>query len=192
MAIAGPGTASATVICKVKETPCSEANEWALGTFGDATLKAGTSAVMEGGGFVIITCTGGTVSGKLENRGGPFETVHQKGGPENVKWEKCTNPMTTLKGGQIEVHHIAGTYNGTVILKEFETTVFITNLGVSCNYSYGTSTDVGVITGGETPTMDISAVLAKSAGSFLCPSSASGKAEGVLTEPKGGAYIEDE
>jgi hypothetical protein len=191
MALAGTGTASATVACKLTETPCAASNEWEIGTSGLATLKAGTSAVMRTtGGEAVITCNKGHVSGKLENKGGPTQTMHQPGSAANVAYEECTQTMDTIKGGEAELHHIAGTDNATVTLKGFETTVL--TIGVTCTYTYGTGIDVGVITGGTKPSMDVSAVLPKSAGSFLCPTTVTGQFEGTLTEPVGAAYFEDE
>lgn len=191
MAIAGAGMASATVACKVTETPCAPANEWELGTSGLASLKAGTSAVMSStSGEALMTCNGGHVSGKLENKGGPTETMHQAGSSANIVYEGCTNTMDTIKGGEVELHHIAGTDNATVTIKGFETTVQI--LGVSCIYTYGAGIDAGVITGGTKPSMDVNAVLPKGSGSFLCPSTVKGQFEGSLTEPAGAAYFEDE
>lgn len=192
MAIVGPGTASATVACKVTETPCAAANEWAVGTSGLATLKAGTSAVMRTtGGEIVITCNKGHVSGKLENQGSATTTMHQPGTAANVGYEECTQTMDTIKGGEVELHHIAGTDNATVTIKGFETTVL--TLGVSCIYTYGVGIDAGVITGGTSPNMDVKGVLPKTTGSsFLCPTTVTGEFAGTLTEPVGAAYFEDE
>jgi hypothetical protein len=191
MAFLGAGSASATVFCKVTEVPCSEANEWAVGTFGDATQKAGSSGVMKTTeGTIVETCTEVTVSGKLQTKGGPTETVKETGGGENVVWKNCTNPMVTIKGGEIEVHHITGTDNGTVTMKGFETTMFISSLGLSCIYTYGAGIDVGIITGGTKPSMDLNAALPRSASSSaFCPATIVGSVEGTLTEPTGAAYV---
>jgi hypothetical protein len=191
MASAGVGTASATVLCKVTETPCSTANEWPAGTFASGSLASGSSAgFYTTGGALEETCSGATIGGELGSAGGPTETVKGSGGPKNVVWSGCTHTMDTIEGGEIEVHHIAGTDNGTVTGKGFRTTV---NIGISCVYTYGTGIDVGAVTGGESPTLHVNAIINKAEGSFLCPSTAVVKAEGVLTEPKGVAgYVEDE
>lgn len=192
MALVGTGTASATVACKVTETPCASSNEWELGTKGLATLKAGTSAVMKStGGEALMTCNSGRVSGTLENKGGPTQTMHQAGSSSNIVYEECTKTMDTIKGGEVELHHIAGTDNATVTIKGFETTVSL--FGVSCVYTYGAGVDAGIITGGTKPSMDVNAVLPKTIGSsFLCPATVTGQFEGTLTEPVGAAYFEDE
>jgi hypothetical protein len=192
MASAGVGTASATVLCKVTETPCSTANEWPAKTEAVGSLKSGTTALFKNtAGAVEETCNGAKISGTLGKAGSGTETVSGTGGPENVVWSGCTNTMDTIEGGEIEVHHIAGTDNGTVTGKGFKTTVLL--FGVSCVYSYGTGTDIGVITGGESPTLHVNMVINKSGGSFLCPTDAIVEAVGVLTEPKGAAgYVEDE
>jgi hypothetical protein len=139
---------------------------------------------------VLVTCSEVEIEGKLESKGGASETIKQGVKPENVKWRKCSLTMDTIKGGEIEIHHIAGTDNGTVILRGIETTALI--FGATCAYSYGTGTDVGYITGGPTPVMHIKGVLPKSAGSFICPQEITGETEGVLTAPKEAGYIEDE
>jgi hypothetical protein len=54
--------------------------------------------------------------------------------------------MDTVANGEIEIHHIAGTDNGTLILSGFETTAVV--FGVDCRYGYGSKSDAGVITGG--------------------------------------------
>jgi hypothetical protein len=183
MAFVGAGAASATVLCKVKETPCAAANEYPKGTVADGTLL-GTSAKMTStSGEIVETCTAGTVKGTLEVAGGPTATPRSGTGGATVTWSGCTHTMDTIKNGSIEIHHIAGTYNGTVIIKEVETTIDLGFLG-SCIYTYGAGTDVGILTAGPQPRIDLNAVLTKSASSsFACPTTVGGQAEGILTEP---------
>jgi hypothetical protein len=183
MALVGAGTASATVLCKVKETPCAAANEYPKGTVADGSLPAGVSAKMlTTDGTVVMTCTAATIKGTLEVAGGPTETPHSSSSGATLNWSGCTQTMDTIKNGTIEIHHIAGTYNGTVIIKGVETTVNI--LGASCVYTYGSGVDVGVLTSGTQPKMDINGVLTKTATSpFICPTTVKGQTEGVLTEP---------
>ena len=175
--------ASATVLCKVQETPCSEANEYPKGTTADGSLGESSAIFTDtSGNTVLITCTGGTVKGELEFSGSKTETPRGKGTSANVFWSGCTTTMDTIAGGEVEIHNIAGTHNGTVILKSFKTT--LTVLGVSCIYGYGAGTDIGVLTGGTKPTLDINAVLnEEEPKKFLCPDTAKGQATGILTEP---------
>jgi hypothetical protein len=189
--MASAGTASATVLCKVTETPCAAFNEYPLGTFVRGSLEMGTSAAMKTtDNSELITCSIAHVSGTLESKGSGSETIHQEGSPKNISYDECTYTMDTLKGGEIELHHISGTDNGTVIIKAFETTVNI--LELSCIYGYGKGVDVGVLTGGAHPTMDVKAVLSKTGGGFLCPTTVMGEFDGSITEPEEGFYIEDE
>ncbi|MGN6275722.1 MAG: DUF6531 domain-containing protein, partial [Solirubrobacterales bacterium] len=55
--------------------------------------------------------------------------------------------------------------------------------GVSCTYGTGTGTTLGTLKGGEEPLLSISASVPKTAGGFLCPSTATWSAEYVVTEP---------
>lgn len=183
MAFAGAGSASATVLCKVKETPCAAANEYPVGTVADGSLLGTSAKMTTTAGEIVETCTAGTVKGTLEVAGGPTQTPHSGTGGATVTWSNCTQKMETIRNGTIEIHHIAGTYNGTVIIKEVETTINLGFLG-SCVYTYGSGTDVGILTGGPEPRMDLNAVLTKTLGSpFACPTTVKGQAEGILTEP---------
>jgi len=176
-------SASATVLCKAEENPCSEANEYPKGTSADGSLGESSAIFTDTSGkTVLVTCTGGTVKGELEFPGSKTETPRGKGTAENVKWTGCSTTMHTIAGGEVEIHHIAGTHDGTVVLKSFKTTLNV--LGVSCVYGYGAGTDIGVLRGGPKPTLEINAVLnEEEPKKFLCPDTAKGQATGILTEP---------
>ena len=94
--------------------------------------------------------------------------------------------MDVLSLGTLEVHHIATTDNGTVVSKEAKVTVI---LGVSCVYGSGAGTNIGVLKGGSTATIDINAVVNKVEGSFACPSTAVWEAKYLITEPDS-LYVE--
>jgi hypothetical protein len=181
-ALVGTGSASATVLCKATETPCLEFNKYPVGTFAHGSLAPGTSAAFKTtGGDTVLTCTNGTIKGELSQAGSATQTPSGTGSAANVNWTGCDKTMHTISGGEIEVHHITGTDNGTVIVKNFQTTINL--FGVSCTYGYGAGTDIGVLTGGKEPTLDIKVVLNKTAGGFICPTHVVGEALGVLTEP---------
>jgi len=178
------GTSSATVLCSTTANPCPAGQKVPVGTFAKGSLPSGSSASFTNTqGEQVATCSQAIISGTLENAGSATETPSGKGGPENVTWGGCTFPMKTIHGGTVEVHHIAGTDNGTVTASEFETT-FNTIFFGSCIYTYGTGTDIGVITGGTKPSLDVNMVLNKASGSaFACPATIRGAGEGIITEP---------
>lgn len=184
LALVAAGTSSATVLCSTAVNPCPTGQKVPAGTTGKGSLKPGTSGIItDTSGEVVDTCSGGTITGTLENPGSATETVREKGGFLNVTWEKCSFPMKTLQVGTVEVHHIAGTNNGTVTASGFETTINTVLFG-SCTYTYGNGTDVGVVTGGNPATLDANEVLHRGAGSsFACPETVIARAEGLATEP---------
>ena len=184
LALIAAGTSSATVLCSTTANPCPAGQKVPVGTFAKGSLKPGSSGVFtdtEGG--MLATCSEAIISGTLEKAGSATETPSGKGGPENVTWGKCTFPMKTIHGGTVEVHHIAGTDNGTVTASGFETTLNTIFFG-SCIYTYGSGTDIGIVTGGTNPSLDVNMVLNKASGSaFACPGTIRGSGEGIITEP---------
>lgn len=180
-AFLGVGAASATVLCSATATPCLN-HIYEVPTQFDASLEE--SAVLESTtGEVLNTCTEGTIKGAIGFAGEANDTTRI--GLDEWSWKKCTQAITTLEVGELEIHAIAGTDNGTVTARfeKWTTTLF----GVSCSYGTGTeiATDMGLLTGGFEATIDINAVLNKLAGSsFLCPSTTRLTAKYKVTEPK--------
>jgi hypothetical protein len=182
MAFVGASSASATVICKTEVTEGCAASGWAypLGTEGTASLKAGTTAVLETlGGSVLITCTESTVKSTLVKSGA---TTTVESGVSTLTFAKCTNPVVVLKPGSAELHWIAGTDNGTLTTKGTEVTVNVAPFG-SCIYGTGPSLDAGVTEGGNPGKMKLSVVVPKVGGSFACPAEARVTAEYTATSP---------
>jgi hypothetical protein len=180
MAIVGTGTASATVICKnnLSTTACSEI--YPVGTKGTASLAAGTTALLETtGGELLVTCTGSTISSSIENAGSAATTV--KSGVSTMNFTGCNLTVDVLKGGSAELHHIAGTDNGTLTTFNTEVTVMI--FGVSCTYGSGTGLDVGITVGGNPGSMMLSTAFPRIAGGFLCPADARFTGKYVATSP---------
>jgi hypothetical protein len=180
MAVVGVGTASATVICKnnLSTTACSE--KYAVGTEGTASLAAGTTALLETtGGEVLVTCTGSTIKSTLADAGSAATTV--KSGVSPMNFTGCNLTVHVLKGGSAELHHIAGTDNGT--LTTFGTEVTTQIFGVSCTYGSGNGLDVGTTVGGNPGSMTLSTVFPKVAGGFLCPADARFTGKYVATSP---------
>jgi hypothetical protein len=185
MALAGAGTASATVFCKnnLNTEKCSE--PYPVGTVGDASLAAGTTAVLETlEGQVLDTCTAITTKETLSNAGSATTTVTGNVPASNLTFSACTRASFTLAGGQTELHHIAGTDNGTVTGKGFEVTVNTALFG-SCVYGLGsTMKDWGTVVGGSPGSMTVNAIVSRVSG--ICPNEARMTAKFVNTEPKAG------
>jgi hypothetical protein len=132
-------------------------------------------------GTVLNQCTGSSMTGTTSNAGGSTETVKGAVATAGLTWSGCTNTVTTLEGGELEIHHITGTTNGTLTAKGFKVTVQ-TPFG-SCVFTTGAGTHMGTLTGSTTgnSTMDINAVVTRETG--LCPLSARWKATYVTTSP---------
>ena len=160
MALVGAGTASATALY-------SGATKLGAGTEIQATLS-GTATLTTTEGTVLVTCTGGEVKGKTTNSGGAAETVKGTVEKAGLTWAGCTEPVVTLAGGSLEIHHITGTVNGTLTGSGFEVTVDTTIFG-SCIFTLTAGTHLGTLTGtgiGDA-TMHINAVVSRKSG--LCP-----------------------
>lgn len=172
----GSTVASATVLCSTTSTPCT--GKYGAGTKFVASLE--DSAVLETtSSQTQKTCTDGKITGTVSNAGSATETV--KIGIDEWTWSNCTQSSVTLVPGELEVHHINGTDNGTLTAKNSTWTT--TMLGVSCSYGLTDWTHIGTLTGGTAPTIDIDAVVIKHAGSFICPSHHRLTATFKITEP---------
>lgn len=176
LAIAGAGTASATVLCKTEASPCS--TKYEAGTEIKAHLKAGTVAILETS-VTKIECKQATVDVKVENAGGPTSTV--SGPVSNISFGECNCPVTMLKNGSKEIHYIEGTHNGTVTGTGSQGTVNCP-FGVDCVYGTN-STDLGVIIGGSGAVEGENIKIPRISGSPLCASSAAAKATFETVEP---------
>ena len=175
MAFAG-STASATVLCKTTTTPCGSA--YGVGTKIVSSLT-GSSTLETLGGTTINTCLATSIESEIQNSGSATATVS---GPNiSLIAGGCTNQTFTLKSGSLEIHHIAGTENGTVTGLLAEVTVV--SSGVSCVYGAGSGTDIGTLFGGESPTIKIEGTVKKTSGGFLCPAENRWTGEYKVTEP---------
>jgi hypothetical protein len=182
MAFLGVGSASATVLCKTNSTPCPVEWHYNTGTTISASLESGTiTTFTTTGGIHEDECTGSTVEGPTANTGGGSETVKASVAANKLTFSNCTVKTEVMEGGELEIHHITGSMNGTLTAAEFEITI---NLGVSCVYTAGTSTDLGTVTGGSMATIDISTILSKKTGSFICPSTIIWAAAYTVTSPE--------
>jgi hypothetical protein len=178
MAFAGVGSASATTLDD------GNGNMLPAGTRIHADM-VGSAELTDTSGNPLDTCTGGTVEGTTTNTGSASETVKGHITAAGLLWGTCTAEETlTDEGGELEIHWISGTHNGTLTAKGFTVTVKI--FGVKCIYGAGAVTDLGTLTGSDTdPVMDIHAVVFESGGKFLCPDTGFWNATYTVTDPKG-------
>lgn len=180
MAFVGAGTASATVLCTATETPCSAAHT--ISPTNDPTMVAtqvGTGILQEDketNPATYVTCSGSEMKATSTKAGNSTETP--TGEVTSLTWSGCTHTVNTVALGTMEVHHIEGTDNGTVTSSGTQVTTNI--IGVSCTFK---GTDLGTLTGGTSPVMDISATVDLVAGSFLCPEHATWTDTYNITSP---------
>jgi hypothetical protein len=183
VAFVGASSASATALCKTNNTPCPVEWHYPIGTEFHASLDPETTAILKTtGGAIENTCNTSTVKGTTETTGGSTETVGISVPLNGLVFGGCTNTTDVLEGGTLEIHHIAGTMNGTLTAKNFRVTILLG--GVTCVYGAGTATDLGTVTGGTMATVDVNGVVNKVEGSFLCPPTAIWEAKYTVTSPE--------
>lgn len=144
-ALAGAGTATATVLCKnnLNTETCSErypvGTEFKTHLTGLATLTTT---------FKNISCEEASGEGKLESEGSSTTTPWGKG---TGTYGKCNCEVKVIRTGTIEVHYIAGTDNGTVTFKETEVTAGCSTIfgSVHCIFATGSGTDLGTLSSGS-------------------------------------------
>lgn len=164
------------VLCKSPTTPCS--SPYSRETAVDADISGGF--VLESGETTMDECSGGTLKGNIPTLGGKSEAFTMY--LEELTWTGCSQTTKTLSLGELEVKRIEGTENGTVFGKATEVT-FLLGGTTFCTYGFGESTDLGTLTGGSEPTLNISATATKIAGSFICPKTATWTASYNFTKP---------
>jgi hypothetical protein len=178
IAFLGASRASATTLCRNTPpagTHCESGSDVAKGTELDFSIDPKASVILtDPFGGVIDTCTTSTVAGATGNTGTTTEPVAGAIGTLTFGTvaTPCTRTVTVVAKGSLEVHHIAGTDNGTVTSSG--TTVIIHNVPLFGECQYSTSaTDIGTLTGtgttGGAPTFDISATITSENG---CPKGA--------------------
>jgi len=191
MAIAGTGTASATVFCHTTSSPCPE--KWKLGTEPRFIVKPGTAGIWnDTSGGIAAKCPEGELRGTITSAGSSTETVKISVPGSGLIWksvEGCIETKT-LEGGTLEVHAISGTDNGTVTVTGFKITISI--LGSSCIYGFGVGQTLGTLTGNGSGTavLDIKTNFVKKEGGFICPTDLNWAEEFTQEKPSGtGLYV---
>jgi len=189
MAFVGASSASATVLCTTPGTgtptgtTCPAGQAKLAGTTIHAVLDPGVVAKLTTT-FKNIECNKSTVSGTTANEGSASETVH--GAVEVLTFEECNCEVVVIEKGELEIHWIEGTHNGTLTSKNAKVTASCSTVfgNVHCIYSTGTGTDLGTLTGGEPSTMDIAENnIPRLATNGLCAEKANWDAKYEVTEP---------
>ncbi|MGN6217221.1 MAG: hypothetical protein ACTHN7_09745 [Solirubrobacterales bacterium] len=171
------GSASATVLTSPTGTALP------AGTTLESHLKAGSKAVLKGV-FGNVECEESALSGTTSNAGGATETV--KGAVATLTFAKCNCEVVVLKKGELEIHAIAGTENGTVTASGQEVTTNCSFFGVNYHCIWSTSaTDLGTLTGGSPAIISANATITRSGGNSgkACGSTGAWTAEYEVTKP---------
>jgi hypothetical protein len=173
MAFVGAGTASATKLYSGGS---------ALGAGSLVKLSLTGSSVLSSGESTLNTCTGGQFTSEIANAGSSTTTV--SGPNTTIDFENCASTVHTETKGSLEVHHIAGTNDGTVTASGvvIGNTVF----GTNCLYQSGTGKHLGVLdgvtSGDATIHIHISVTEAEPK-KFICPDTATWTGHFVVTSP---------
>jgi hypothetical protein len=145
----------------------SGATKLGAGTQIVATL-AGSSTLTSTSGTLIEQCTGSEIKSKITNVGGAGATV--SGAIESLNWGFCTEPRTTTVTGELEIHYIAGTRNGTITAKKTTWDTNTTIFGAVCQYTFGEALDLGALNGSTSGDATISPkVVIPAENTFFCP-----------------------
>ena len=178
-ALAGVSTATATVLCKnnLNTENCSErypvGTEFKTANVGSITMHAG---------FKTVECKKASGEGKLESEGSSMTTPWGKG---TGTYGECNCEVKVLTTGTLEVHHIAGTDNGTVTFNGSEVTVTCASIFGNVHCIYITErTDTGPVTGGNPAIVHIEANIPRKATNALCDEEAVLTATFEVTAPK--------
>jgi len=182
MAIAGAGSASATVLCSTTADPCPPGQDWPVGITLDWSIPAGGSILQtDTAGKVLNTCKESTVKWTMTKTGSSVETV--TGVDEETTFGTCTFPTKTLKLANTEIHKIAGTSDGTVTADGVTEITINSPIFGSCIYGVPNGASIGEITEGNPATFHVNAVTQRLGGSGVCPATDKWTATYTLTSP---------
>lgn len=181
VAVMGVGSASATKLCSVNSSPCPAGNTYTKGTAIKAQLVPGTKSTMSSG-FVNISCSESTISGKTTSDGGAGAVT---GSISSVTWKNCTSGLGACTASALntpwsaEVTGSGG--NGTMSIGGAGGK--FTCGGTTCEYA-ASKASVSV-SGGSPATIKASSIsFTKIGGGFLCSSTASWSGTYEATAPK--------
>lgn len=167
-ALAGAGTASATVFCSTTAEPCTAGQKWPSGTALDFSVPSGGSFLWVNSGEAIETCKGVTLRTEIVNSGSSTSTVSLKN--KELTWSNCTYANTTVALGGLEIHKIVGTSNAIVTASEDITWTINTVFYGSCVFAWKAGKEFGEITEGNPAVLHVNSTVEKVSGSnFACP-----------------------
>ncbi len=181
IAFVGDGTASATVLCSTTVSECPAAQR-VSGTLHLSLSKETSALLVNTKGEALDTCSGAEVQGNIEKVGGATETP--SGPVTSLTWTSCSFPTSTVTKGELEIHQIAGTSNGTLTAKSaFDVTINTVLFG-SCIYGVTKGTSIGDLTEGNPAVFHANAVAERFSGSaFACPETSKWTATYTVTKP---------
>jgi hypothetical protein len=177
----GAGTASATKLCSVDTSPCPAGNTYGKGTAIKTQLVPGASSTMSSG-FVNITCSESTMSGKTTSEGGSGAVL---GEISSATWKGCTSSLGSCTASSLktpwpaEVTGSGG--NGTLSVQH--PGAKFTCGGTTCEYE-ASKASLSVTGGNPAKAKASNISLSKIGGGFLCSSTASWSGEYEVTSPK--------
>jgi hypothetical protein len=188
MALTGfVGSASATVL--KKGTTTMAVNEEIKASLATGTSSTLTTDPPSGEPITLNTCTSSSMTAKITSAGSAATTVVGKVEAANLTWSGCVSgQVNTLEGGELEIHWISGTTNGTLTAKKFKVTVN-TILG-PCTYTAGGGIHMGNLSGvtSGNATMHINATiprLSPDPDTGTCPTTAIWTGTYSVTSPSG-------
>jgi hypothetical protein len=152
------------------------------GTEIKGSLTGGTATLTDTEGHVLDTCSGSSISGKTSNAGSSTETVKGSVASTALTWSGCTVATSTTEGGELEIHSITGTTNGTLTAKKFKVSINTVLFG-NCVYTAGEGTDMGTLKGNTAgnATMEVNAIVTKVSG--ICNNTGKWVATYAVTSP---------
>lgn len=117
VALAGPGSASATVLCKEDKSPCG--SDFPAGTEVKGQLPAGVTNLWRKSGKVIDTCSAATLVGFTSNTGGLSSAVFLP--LKTLTWSACSIKREVIQPGTLEISYTGASETvGTLKWKEVQ------------------------------------------------------------------------
>ena len=184
--LSGVNTASATVLCSEPGTgsptgtTCPSGKAYPSGTVIHAVsighVKIDTI-------FHVVDCETSTFQGATNSEGSATETITLS--LEKFTFLKCDCEVLVIKKGSAEFHWVSGTHNGETTFSGYEIAVQCqTPFGkVHCIYA-GSSSNLGVATGGNPAILDMNGTLERLPTSALCGEESTITASYEITSPK--------
>jgi hypothetical protein len=119
IALAGAGSASATVLCKSAPLThvCPESDRYPVGTPVEFKL---TGTLKMNAGFGTIGCSEGSIKGSISSAGGEGQSVSFENSRFELVESSCNCPTHTYNAGRMTINWSEGTNDGTLEVKNLE------------------------------------------------------------------------